>query len=111
MRVRLTFLLAALAAPSLAQVPAGPEFRVNTYTTNDQSSARAAIDAAGRFTITWTSQPQLTPGFSIWARRYAPDGAPTGAEFLVPSAPSTGEGLSDVAYGPAGNSLIAWHAS
>ncbi len=37
----------ALAAAASAQTPAGPEFRVNTYTTGRQGFARAG-DGAGR---------------------------------------------------------------
>src|SRR5436190_796399 len=33
----------------------GPEFRVNTYTTSDQSSPSVAADAAGNFVVVWSS--------------------------------------------------------
>jgi hypothetical protein len=111
-RFVVAFLVSALAASAArAQVPAGAEFRVNTYTPNDQGAARAAIDASGRFTITWTSNLQDANSFGIYAQRYAPDGAPTGSEFLVPTITSAVEALSNVAYSPGGNSMIVWHGA
>ena len=35
--------------------PLGPEFRVNTYTTNSQSCPAVASDASGNFVVVWTS--------------------------------------------------------
>ena len=40
-----------------AGVAQGTEFRVNTYTTNNQSQPTALMDAAGDFVITWQSFP------------------------------------------------------
>jgi hypothetical protein len=39
----------------LSAVPDGPEFRVNTYTTNSQQAASIATDAAGNFVVAWHS--------------------------------------------------------
>ena len=38
--------------------PLGPEFRVNTFTTNPQGVAATAADAAGRFVVVWQSYLQ-----------------------------------------------------
>ena len=106
------FLSSALvAAPVLAQVPAGGEFRVNTHTPNQQQSPGGAFAADGRFTITWTSNLQDAFSFGIYAQRYAPDGSPAGGEFLVPTVTSAVEALSSVAYSPGGNSMIVWHGA
>ena len=47
-------LVVASSSVGAAQVPAGGEFRVNTYTTADQSEPRVAMDPSGRFAVVWT---------------------------------------------------------
>jgi hypothetical protein len=50
----------------------GDEFRVNTYTTNSQYAADAAIDDEGDFVVTWTSRGQDASGtYGAYAQRYA----------------------------------------
>ena len=111
-RFAITFLLQTLAAaPALAQVPAGGEFRINTYTTDHQSGPRAAIDSSGRFIVTWTSRGQDGGGFGVYAQRYSEDGTPAGNEFLVPTYTTDTQASSTVAYAPAGNSVIVWHSA
>src|SRR5437667_8522796 len=39
-------------------IPVGPEFHVNTYTTNAQARARVAADASGKFVMVWNSRTQ-----------------------------------------------------
>ena len=103
----LTLVLLALAtSPAIAQVPAGPEFLVNTYTTGDQKDACAAVDRSGRFTITWTGVDAASSG--VRAQRFAADGARIGGEFLVPTITSGSESLPSVAYGATGSSVVAW---
>ena len=48
----------------------GSEFRVNTYTTNNQSNAIAAMDANGDFVIAWVSYAEAAPGDDVYAQRY-----------------------------------------
>ena len=50
--------LAALAGVGAAQPAMGPEFRVNTYTTYDQTASSVGADAHGNFVVTWTSDPR-----------------------------------------------------
>ena len=45
--LRTVIVLLAFSAAASAQIPAGGEFRVNTYTTGPQADARAG-DGAGR---------------------------------------------------------------
>jgi hypothetical protein len=72
--------------------PQGAEFRANTYTTGAQGDPAIAFDASGRFTVTWHgSGPGIARDNSIWARRYASNGAAFGPEFEVTSyAPTSG---------------------
>src|SRR5438552_10455192 len=61
----------------------GPEFRVNTYTTTDQSSPAVAADAAGNFVVVWSSLDQDGSGSGIFGQRYASTGARLGADLGV----------------------------
>jgi hypothetical protein len=51
-------------------IPLGPEFRVNTYTTDNQYSAAVAADTSGNFVVVWTSNAQDGSGPGIFGRRY-----------------------------------------
>ena len=67
--------------------PLGGEFRVNTYTTDNQgrvSNAPAvASDAAGNFVIVWGSDGQAGASRSIFGQRFDRSGVPLGPEFRV----------------------------
>jgi hypothetical protein len=51
--------------------PLGPEFRVNTHTTGNQSVPSVAADAAGNFVIAWTSYGQDGSANGVFAQRYS----------------------------------------
>jgi hypothetical protein len=78
--VAVVFLVSSAA---LAQVPAGGEFRANTYTTGDQDDTSVASDASGNFVVVWQSDGQDGSNRGIFARRYDASGAPRGPEFQV----------------------------
>ena len=50
--------------------PMGAEFRINTYTTNNQILPRVAGDDSGRFVVTWGSLGQDGSVQGIFAQRY-----------------------------------------
>jgi hypothetical protein len=56
--------------------PVGPEFRVNTYTANDQARPGVAMDADGDFVVTWDSLGQDGSGSGVYAQPYKSDGPP-----------------------------------
>jgi hypothetical protein len=64
-------------------VPLGPEFRVNTYTSDSQEQARVATDANGNFVVVWTSEGQDGSAAGVFGQRYSSSGAPVGPEFRV----------------------------
>jgi hypothetical protein len=66
-------------------VPAGAEFQVNSYTTDEQGHPSVAIDASGRFLVAWESSTQDGDGFGVFAQRYEAVGTPVGGEFRVNS--------------------------
>src|SRR5258706_12793982 len=56
---------------------AGPEFRVNSYTTFGESGPAVAIDAIGGFLVAWTARGGLDgQNLGLFARRFFPSGAP-----------------------------------
>ncbi len=89
--------------------PAGPEFQVNTYTTNDQGAFHGpsvAADAAGNFVVVW--QRQSFQGAA--ARRYSSNGTPLGAEFVVNGDEYEKAGKPEVAADAAGNFVVVWES-
>ena len=69
-------LTGALATPTWTQIPAGPDFGINAYTTNIQQNPVVAADGAGNFVVVWEgfgSQDGSAGG--IFARRYDAAGA------------------------------------
>src|SRR5262245_14426141 len=67
-------------------VPAGPQFQVNTYTTNAQQHLSAATDADGDFVVVWMSSGSSggdTSSTSIQGQRYDSAGSPVGSQFQV----------------------------
>ncbi|WP_445635845.1 putative Ig domain-containing protein [Nostoc sp. DSM 114161] len=57
-------------------VAQGNEFKVNTYTTNNQLNPTIALDDNGNFLIAWNSSGQDGSGDGIYAEHYKNSGAP-----------------------------------
>ena len=93
-----------LARGAEAQVPAGAEFRVNTFTTGYQWRSAVATDAAGNFVVVWNSHDQGTV-----LQRYRASGAPAGSEFVLPG--SYAVGFPSVAATAGGRLVVAWEQS
>src|SRR5262245_61890816 len=67
-------------------IPTGPQFQVNTYTTNSQPASSVAADADGDFVVVWESRGSSsgdTSGASIQGQRYDSAGSPLGSQFQV----------------------------
>src|SRR5215207_1789663 len=105
--------LESRALLAAAPVPAGAEFRVNVQTTGSQelfSEAPHAVaaDADGDFVVTWSSSGQDGSGWGVYARRYAADGTPRGAEFLVNQVTANNQWYPNVATDAVGNFVVVW---
>ena len=50
-------------------VAQGPEFQINSYTTNSQSYGKLAMNPAGNFVVTWTSYGQDGAYEGVYAKR------------------------------------------
>ncbi len=88
----------------------GSEFRVNTYTTNDQKNPTVAMDALGDFVVAWESQGQNGTLFGIYAQRYNSSGVAQGSEFEVNSFTSGNQEMPSVAMDSGGDFVIAWQS-
>jgi hypothetical protein len=82
------------------------EFRVNTYTTNQQLTPAAAASEAG-FVVVWTSL-QDGIGYGIFGQRFDPMGSPLGQEFRVNTFTTNFQIAPDVAADAAGNFVVVW---
>jgi hypothetical protein len=88
--------------------PLGPEFRVNTYTTNGQRFASVASDASGDFVVVWSSQGQAYGSYGIFGQRYASSGTPLGPEFRVNSYTSSYLQVLPVVAAHSSGFVVVW---
>jgi hypothetical protein len=90
--------------------PAGPEFQVNTYTTQNQKFPRIGMDfGSGSFVIAWHSQNQIAAdsGYDVIARRFDANGGSQGGEFRVNSYTTGLQRANSVAVG-ANQFVVVW---
>jgi hypothetical protein len=94
---------------SISGVPLGPEFRVNTATTDLQVTPSVAIGAGGGFVVAWASSGGYggAPA-DVFAQRFAGDGSPVGPEFRVNSYTTGSQGVPAVAGSPTGDFVVVW---
>jgi hypothetical protein len=90
--------------------PLGAEFRVNSYTTQQQRYPAVASDAAGNFVVVWQSLFQNSNDYGVFAQRYANTGAPLGPEFRVNTYTTANKFFARVASDPAGNLVVVWQS-
>jgi hypothetical protein len=91
--------------------PAGPEFRVNTFTTGYQAFPQVGLDPAGGFVVVWESFGQDGSSQGLFAQRYAGAGAPLGPEFRVNTYTVGDQSEAEVAMDGAGNFVVVWRDS
>jgi hypothetical protein len=107
-------LIAALAPPANAQVPAGGEIQVNSYTTGIQSHPSVAMAADGTFVVVWDSDGSPgndTSQQSIQAQRYAADGSPQAVQFQVNTYTTGFQSSPFVAAAPGGDFVVVWESN
>jgi hypothetical protein len=106
--------LCLAVSPAGAQVPDGPEFQVNSYTTGAQDRPSVAVAADGAFVVVWESDG--SPGNdssqeSIQGQRYAANGSPQGAQFQVNSYTTYFQSSPDVALAADGGFVVVWESN
>jgi hypothetical protein len=111
MRRALLILVALSSVPRFAWAqgdPLGPEFRVNTYTTDNQQYPSVAADSSGNFVVVWSSRLQDGSSQGVFGQRYSSDGIPLGPEFRVNTYTTGGELLPHVVSDASGNLVVVW---
>ncbi len=110
------------AAGNALDVPSGPpgvkEFRVNSYTIDDQSHPDVAVNASGQFVISWESKNQDGDEYGVYAKRFdsngnalvSPLGAPTESEFRVNTVVFKNQQASSVAIADNGDFIVVWQS-
>jgi len=91
--------------------PSGTEFRVNSYTSLDQSSPRVASSFGGSFVVVWQSEGQDGSGAGVFGQRYDASWLPLGSEFRVNTYTTSGQALPAVAVRYAagnGDFVVVW---
>jgi hypothetical protein len=105
----LAFVLALVPRKGWPQgQPLGPEFRVNTYTTDQQTTPRFATDPSGNFVVVWLSLLQDGSGNGVFGQRYASSGLPSGPEFRVNTFLIASQSLPVAASDSSGNFVVVW---
>ena len=63
--------------------PAGGEFQVNSYTTDQQLTPAVAAAFSGEFVVVWQSNTQDGSSYGVFGRRFSAAGVPQGGDFQV----------------------------
>jgi hypothetical protein len=102
-------LAVAMVARSVrAEIPLGPEFQVNAYTTGWQYAAALAATADGGFVVSWTSVGQDGNGEGIFGRRFDASDLPVGAGDFRVNAYTTGSQMRSRIASGGGRFVVAW---
>jgi hypothetical protein len=101
-------LLTALPGSVAAQVPAGGEFQVNTYTTANQRRVAVAMDTGANFVVVWRSTGQDGDGFGVFGQRYDAAGVPLGGDFRINTYTTDAQNRPAVAFDRRGNFVVVW---
>ncbi len=94
--------------PAQTPTPAGSEFQVNTYTTNNQWRASVAASGVGDFLVAWSSTNQDGSLAGVFAQRYDSNGVAIGGEFQVNTTTVGSQTHPDVAMDADGNFIVVW---
>jgi hypothetical protein len=96
--------------------PAGSEFQVNTYITNNQTQARVACDADGDFVVTWTCHNRdhdgvggIDPRNTIYAQRFSSTGTKAGSELQISGSTTVHWQWPAVDMAPNGDFVVTWY--
>jgi hypothetical protein len=103
--------LAILSSTAWAQLPAGAEFRVNSYVTSGQSHGSVTFDDNGDFVVVWSSFGQDGSVDGVFGRRFRASGAGKGSEFRVNTYTTSAQGFASVASDANGNFVVIWQST
>jgi hypothetical protein len=90
--------------------PLGSEFRVNTFTNNDQMAPSVAAASDGSFVIAWQSNGQDGKGWGVYAQRYDSNGNALGGEFRVNTWTQDDQAAPSVAIAADDSFVVTWQS-
>jgi hypothetical protein len=119
--IEAALLLLASSLPSASAQLLGPEFQVNSYTTNAQAGAAVAADGTGKFLVVWQSDLQngaVGSGgrgggslfWGVFGQRFDAAGNPAGSEFQVNTYTTGPQAYPAVAADGLGNFDVVWQS-
>ncbi len=89
----------------------GEEFRINTYTNDQQTNPELTELSDGGLIVTWSSFSQDEAGnYGIFAQRYNADGSASGEEFQVNTTTTNDQTYSSVIAFDDGSFAIIWES-
>lgn len=89
----------------------GSEFRVNTYTTFNQTNPRVTALIDNEFMIAWSDDGRDGSGYGVYAQRYAVNGVPRGGQFLVNSYTLNDQSNPSLAALTSGDFVVVWRSN
>ena len=92
--------------------PVGPEFLVNTYTTDSQYviGQSVAMAPSGEFVVVWSSYGQDGDGYGVFGQRFDASGNKVGTEFQVNTYTTGNQGYPVVAMNANRQFVVAWES-
>jgi len=101
------FLFGPSLHPATAQL-LGPEFQVNSYTTDHQWHPAVAADGAGTFVVIWESYLQDGWNEGVFGQRFDSAGSRLGGEFQVNTYTTLRQTYPAVAKDDLGGFVVVW---
>ena len=93
---------------SAAGVPQDAEFRLNTFTDNEQG-APEVVPLENGFAAAWFSEFQDGSDYSVYGREFSAEGVALGDEFSISLAPDVAQDAVRLAALPDGGYVAVWH--
>ncbi|MEN1727347.1 MAG: hypothetical protein AAGJ52_02795 [Pseudomonadota bacterium] len=88
----------------------GNDFRVNSYTNNNQSFPEIAMSPEGQAVVVWESIGQDGSNHAAVGQRYGPDGLPVGDEFIANTTTANTQSQPSVAMDADGSFVVFWRS-
>jgi hypothetical protein len=86
----------------------GSEFRVNTWTTNEQSNPSITSLSNGGFVVVWTSDGQDGSDYGVYGQRFDSNGNKVGYEFRVNTWTTDFQGVPSITSLSNGGFVVVW---
>ena len=103
--------IARFADGNIGIAQKGNEFRVNTFTVNDQSDPSITALTNGGFVVTWVSTGQDGDIYGVYAQRYDVNGVPQGSEFRVNTYTTSSQQTASITALSNGGCVVSWMSS